>query len=119
MLKVGLGALLTWALPPEGGVFAFLQPLKWLYFAVGYLLGAYLVAVLIAWRLRRRKQFQLVREKAMETTLRRTLLEPIERAVDELLSEKDLKRVTKVAREITSKIAKPEFSPRECTPRGV
>ena len=100
--KVGLGAFLAWALPPGGGFFVFLQPLKWIYFSAGYLLGAYLVAGLIAWRLRGRKSFKLVREKAMETTLRRTLLEPLERATDNLLMEKDLRRVTSAAKELTT-----------------
>ncbi len=107
-LKLGLGLLLAWSLPPEGGLFGFLQPLKWLYFAAGYLLGTYLLAILIAWKLRRRKQFQLVREKAMETTLYRALLDPLERAVDALLTEKDLKRVTKIAKEIRALITAPD-----------
>ncbi len=102
--KLGAGLGLAWALPPSEGVFAVFQPLKWLYFAAGYMGAAYVIALLASWRIRRRVRFQRAREEVMETAMRMVFLDPLEHALDDLLAEKDLKRISKASREIKARL---------------
>lgn len=104
VFKVSAGLLAAWALPSSGSIFAIFDPLRWISFAAGYLLAAYVLALLVSVRSRSRRKFQDSREEAMRTTIRRAFIEPVFRAMDEVLRDKDLKRITSLSREIAAKL---------------
>jgi hypothetical protein len=99
-LKIALGCLLAWKLPPAAGFFAFLHPLKWLYFALGYIAGAYILAWLAALLVRKRRKFKEARRTAMKKAVEAVFLDPLRKALDEILLEEDLKKIADLARDI-------------------
>ncbi|HVR75850.1 MAG TPA: hypothetical protein VMT52_16080 [Planctomycetota bacterium] len=104
LFKVSAGLLAAWALPSSGSIFAIFDPLRWISFAAGYLLAAYILALLVSVRSRSRRKFQASREEAMRTTIRKAFIDPVFRAMDEVLRDKDLKRITSLSREIAAKL---------------
>lgn len=102
LLKLGAGFLVAWALPPALGVMAFLSPLKWLYFALGYFLGAYLVAILVCLRMRRKRHLERARREAMAQTLRTALVEPLQTTLDEVVDRERLHRIRELSKSISS-----------------
>ena len=97
-LKVALGGLAAWVLPPAAGLFAFLHPLKWLYFALGYVAGAYINAWLVTLFVRKRRRFQEARVTAMTKAVGGVFADPLRKALDEILLEKDLENIVQLAR---------------------
>jgi len=104
--KLATGLLFAWKLPPHDGVFAVINPLKWLTFAAGYFLAAYVIALCVCWKVRKHVRFRKAREEAFATTLRGVYLEPLHCAMDEFLTEKELYRITDIAREIEKQMEK-------------
>ena len=100
LFKIACGILLAWVLPPRSGLLAILSPLEWLWFVLGYLLGAYLIALAISLRLRRRKRFREARLRAMEATLRSVFLNPLGKALDAIIVEDRVQEVAKLARRV-------------------
>ena len=100
LFKVACGILLAWVLPPRSGLLALLSPLEWLWFVLGYLLGAYLIALAISLGLRRRKRFREARLRAMEETLRSVFLDPLGKALDAVIVEDRVHEVAKLARRV-------------------
>ena len=97
-LKVALGGLAAWVLPPAAGLFAFLHPLKWLYFALGYVAGAYINAWLVTLFVRKRRRFQEARVTAMTKAVGVVFADPLRKALDEILLERDLENIVQLAR---------------------
>ncbi|MBN1442065.1 MAG: 50S ribosome-binding GTPase [Planctomycetes bacterium] len=89
LLKVGAGVLLAWILPPDG----ILHILNWAYFAGGFLLAAYAVALTIAWSLRRRHLLRKARIEGARTVLHESTVRPLLDALEESLPESDLREV--------------------------
>jgi hypothetical protein len=93
-VKCAAGVLLARAVPPAG----VLHVANWLYFALGYFLAAYLIALLFSLVLRRKRRFRRARIDGMLAVLTRTIAEPFERAIDGVLSEDDLRALADAAR---------------------
>jgi len=100
--KLLIGFLLAWALPPAQGALAIVNPVKWLYFAGGYFLAAYAVALLVCLRMRRRPKLIKARKEAMEKTLRAILIDPLRAAMDEIVTDEKLEALQTIAREIAA-----------------
>jgi hypothetical protein len=98
--KIGMGLWLAWVLPPALGLLAFLHPLKWLYFAAGYLIAAYAIALVACFCVRRRKRFERARREAMAAALRTSFLAPLEAVMDSVLLEDRVEKVARLAGEI-------------------
>jgi len=103
--KILCGLGLAWALPPAEGLASLISPLKWLYFAAGYVAGAYLIALLLSFRLRRRRRFFAFRRAAMGKTLERSLVEPLRGALDGILSDPNLRLLDQHAKEARARLA--------------
>jgi hypothetical protein len=99
-LKVALGALAAWALPPERGLLAFVSPIKWVYFGAGYLLGAYLVALLVSLAMRRRARFRAARLKAFDVSLEDLVRRPLLEAMEAVVPTTTLERVERLISQI-------------------
>ena len=100
LFKIACGILLAWVLPPRSGVLGILSPLEWLWFGLGYLLGAYLIALGISLKLRRRKHFREARLAAMEATLRSVFLDPLGKALDVVIVEDRVQEAARLARRV-------------------
>jgi hypothetical protein len=98
--KIGMGLWLAWVLPPAQGLMAFLHPLKWLYFAAGYFIAAYAIALIACLAVRRRKQLERARREAMASAVRTALLGPLHAAMDSVLLEERVAKVARLAHEI-------------------
>lgn len=98
--KIGMGLWLAWVLPPALGLLAFLHPVKWIYFASGYFLAAYAIALIACFSVRRRKRFERARREAMASALRTSFLAPLEAAMDSVLLEDRVEKVARLAGEI-------------------
>lgn len=101
--KLAAGVAAAWALPPSQGLLSVLSPLDWLWFAAGWLAAAYAIAVAVALRLRGRKRYLAARERVLRSTLRRVLLDPFSRALDEVLREPAIDRVRALSRELAER----------------
>jgi hypothetical protein len=84
--KAGAGIVAAMVLPPDG----VLSVLNLLYFAAGYGLGAYLLALALSLALRRRDRFRRARRRALRRVLEAALREPLRQSLDEAIRAKDL-----------------------------
>ena len=104
--KLAAGLIVAWKLPPHDGILALLNPLEWLSFAVGYFLAAYVIALCICLKIRKQVRFRKAREEACAITLRSVYLQPLQHAMDQFLTDKELYRIADISREIEEKMGK-------------
>lgn len=95
-LKVGLGGLVAWALPPARGLLGFVSPIKWISFGAGYLVGAYVVVLLVSLTMKRRARFLAARRKAFDETLQRVIRRPLAAAMEAIVPAAALDRVDRL-----------------------
>ncbi len=108
--KLGAGIGLAWVLPPATGLFAGLfSILKWVYFAAGYFLGSYVLALVISSRVPGRKQFVAARAEAVEASARAVFSESLGAA----LAASFPRRAWETARDALDKAATEESAPEE------
>lgn len=96
-LKVACGIAAAWFLPPAPGLLSVVSPAKWLAFAGGYFAAAFLISLLVSACLGRRSRFDARRRAAARRALEAAVLAPLERALDEAISEDAIGRVEALA----------------------
>jgi hypothetical protein len=104
IFKIACGLFTATVIPPDGYLFSFLN---WIYFMSGYLVGAYIVALVISITIRRKKRFKKARVEGMRAVLDRVLVHPLGETLDGLLARSKIESIGKTAQGIA---ALPEMS---------
>lgn len=104
VFKVGAGLLLAYVVPPSG-VF---HLANWLYFAAGYFLAAYAIALTISLCVRRRRRHLQSRTKSMRQVLERSVATPFRECLDDVLRKEDVAAIEQTAGRLEKKVGVPE-----------
>lgn len=100
-LKVSSGVLLARALPGEG----FLDLANWAWFVAGYLVAAYVIALLVSLLVRKKRTFRRGRVEAYRDVVQEAISRPALDTLDALAREDDLRALEGVTRGIAERLA--------------
>lgn len=108
-LKIAAGISLARVLPPDG----LLSLPNLLYFAAGYLLAAYLVALVTSLVLRRKRRFRRNRIEGMRAVLECAVTGPLREAANSALRQEDLAALEIAARSVENHLDSTAVAGRE------
>ncbi len=96
VLKVFAGFTLAWVLPPDG----LFNVINWAFFAFGYFIAAYLIALGVSYGVRRKIAFKKRRVECFKATIQDKWIQPLEASTLELLSQEEIASIVRVSEQI-------------------
>lgn len=99
LLKIFCGLFAATLLPPDSYFFSLLN---WVWFILGYLAGAYAIALVISFAVRRKARFKKARVEGMRAVLERVIVKPLGESLDEILVREDVDAIGTTAKKIAA-----------------